>query len=369
MSAYLFYTLIYCLISGCIIYPPVEFVSAGLTIKSLFASWLGSETESFINYHIKRSVFTLFIHSILPFGYILGLILFDHIDANKIQLFYQSPLWLTVVIVTIAGPAYVLYRIFKWSKNDWKMHPIVQNLLIYTDNNANWKTVASEIDVEYKRIDKIIIDTNSITRVIVTDNWIIKITSYKLYIAKHNDTALIVSRSDSHALSPSFRGEIQFINIEVKPTRERAEYFDIRISTFAFKDFQDKVQQQIVILQDVPFHRTLLDRFIDVFKEQASENPIYETAMELEQCMGCMQVKSNVKLNKYCGNITDGPSNDECTTCHCRPMWCIECMAKWFASKQNENTPEIWLSSKCTCPVCRAKFCILDVCPVRSIDT
>ncbi|KAI4486165.1 hypothetical protein M0802_012484, partial [Mischocyttarus mexicanus] len=191
MSAYLFYTLIYCLISGFIIYPPVEFVSAGLTIKSLFANWLGSETESFVKYHIKRSVLTLFIHSLLPFGYILGFTLFDHIDANKVQLFYQSPLWLSIVIITITGPAYALYTIFKWSKNDWKMHPIVQNLLIYTDNNANWKTVASEIDIEYRRIDKILIDTNSVTRVVVTDNWIIKVTSYKLYIAQHYNTALI----------------------------------------------------------------------------------------------------------------------------------------------------------------------------------
>lgn len=68
MSTYFFYTLFYCLISGCIIYPPVEFVSTGLTIKTIFANWLGSETESFINYHIRRSVLTLFVHSLLPFG-------------------------------------------------------------------------------------------------------------------------------------------------------------------------------------------------------------------------------------------------------------------------------------------------------------
>ncbi|KAL2746341.1 E3 ubiquitin-protein ligase TM129 [Vespula maculifrons] len=368
MSTYFFYTLFYCLISGCIIYPPVEFVSTGLTIKTIFANWLGSETESFINYHIRRSVITLFIHSLLPFGYILGLILFGHVDAQKIQLFYQSPLWSILIIVTIAGPAYILYTIFKWSENNWKMHPIVQNLSIYCDDNTNWMSVASEIDIEYRRIDKILIDTSSVTRVIVTDNWIIKITSYKLYIARQNDTALIVSKSDTHAMSHTARGEVQFINIEVKPTRIRAEAFDIRISTFTFKDLQDKVQQPIVILQDVTFHKTLLDRFIDVFKEQALENPFYETTQELENCIGCMQVRSNVKLNKCCGSITERPNSDECTICHCRPMWCIECMAKWFASRQDENTPEIWLSSKCTCPVCRAKFCLLDVCPVQTVN-
>lgn len=54
--------------SGCIIYPPTEFVSAGLTIKDIFSNWLGSENEFFVQYHIKRSIITLFIHSMLPFG-------------------------------------------------------------------------------------------------------------------------------------------------------------------------------------------------------------------------------------------------------------------------------------------------------------
>lgn len=68
MSAYFFYTLFYLLMSGCIVYPPTEFVSAGLTIKNIFGNWLGSENEFFIQYHIKRSVITLFIHCMLPFG-------------------------------------------------------------------------------------------------------------------------------------------------------------------------------------------------------------------------------------------------------------------------------------------------------------
>lgn len=64
-------------------------------------------------------------------------------------------------------------------------------------------------------MDKIVIDTNSITRVIATDNWIIKITSYKIVVAHQSDTTLLVNRSDTHAISPRMRGVVQFINIEV----------------------------------------------------------------------------------------------------------------------------------------------------------
>lgn len=59
------------------------------------------------------------------------------------------------------------------------------------------------------------IDTNSVTRIVATDNWIIKISPYKLYVAHQSDTALIVNKSDTHVMSPTTRGEVQFVNIEV----------------------------------------------------------------------------------------------------------------------------------------------------------
>lgn len=49
---------------------------------------------------------------------------------------------------------------------------------------------------------------------------------------------------------------------------------------------------------------------------------------ELHQCIGCMQATSNVKLHKQC-NVGIGNGNQDCMTCYCRPMWCLDCMAKW----------------------------------------
>jgi len=49
-------------------------------------------------------------------------------------------------------------------------------------------------------------------------------------------------------------------------------------------------------------------------------------------------------------------------------MFNINIVINRFASKQDDNPPETWLSSKCTCPVCRAKFCILDVCYVKKLN-
>lgn len=45
-----------------------------------------------------------------------------------------------------------------------------------------------------------------------------------------------------------------------------------------FKNLQDKVSRPITILQNITFHKTLLDKFIDSFKDQVQENPLYACA-------------------------------------------------------------------------------------------
>ena len=56
---------------------------------------------------------------------------------------------------------------------------------------------------------------------------------------------------------------------------------------------------------------------------------IYLNFQELDQCIGCMQTTSNVKLHKLCENVSEDVGSEACVACYCRPMWCIECMAKW----------------------------------------
>ena len=51
----------------------------------------------------------------------------------------------------------------------------------------------------------------------------------------------------------------------------------------------------------------------------------------------------------------------KCRQCFCRPFWCMSCMSKWFAARQDQARPETWLSSTAPCPMCRAVFCMLDI--------
>ena len=74
----------------------------------------------------------------------------------------------------------------------------------------------------------------------------------------------------------------------------------------------------------------------------------------VERCVGCMAAPANVKLTKAC----DSP---ECGSCMCRPMWCLACLGKWFASRQPQSFPERWLAGHGECPTCRQKFCVRDI--------
>lgn len=86
-----------------------------------------------------------------------------------------------------------------------------------------------------------------------------------------------VLQSDSHDLSEVAAETIQFVNIRVKPTRSGVSEFTIRINALDFKSLQDRMMRPITILDGVTFNKTVIDRFIEVFKEEISQNPTYVT--------------------------------------------------------------------------------------------
>lgn len=68
LTAYMFYTLLYAFFSVCVVAPPSELVSAGLTVQNLFSSYLGSQELHFVLYHMRRTSVTLIVHSLIPLG-------------------------------------------------------------------------------------------------------------------------------------------------------------------------------------------------------------------------------------------------------------------------------------------------------------
>lgn len=50
-----------------------------------------------------------------------------------------------------------------------------------------------------------------------------------------------------------------------------------RLNALDFKDLEDKLCRPVTIAQNIVFHRSRADQFIDVFKEQVYQNPPYHS--------------------------------------------------------------------------------------------
>lgn len=166
-------------------------------------------------------------------------------------------------------------------------------------------------------------------------------------------------------MSQDSSDSVQFVNIVVRPTRTGVGEFSIRVNALDFKDLQDRVNRPITILAGVNFNKSVIERFVEAFRAEIDQNPKYKSEQQADACFACMIAEPNVKLNKHCVDVDENGqamlASERCGNCYCRPMWCVDCLAKWFASKQNQYEKEMWLAQKCTCPMCRAPFCILDV--------
>lgn len=100
MSAELIFTIFYLLISFGVVYPPEEFISAGFTIGNWFGKLLGSEDETFIRFHIKKSMLNLFVYSCLPIIYVALLYLLgfvDEVSTKEHRSFSKNNMFLKLV--------------------------------------------------------------------------------------------------------------------------------------------------------------------------------------------------------------------------------------------------------------------------------
>lgn len=170
------------------------------------------------------------------------------------------------------------------------------------------------------------------------------------------------------------REAIQYINVKVASTvsHSGSQCFVLRLKTADFREIQEKLARRIVLAPNLRLQPSLMESFIATFQDLISQNPKYEAQIESDQsCFACMTEVPNIKLKKYCHDVdVDGEvlvEDERCGDCRCRPMWCSSCLARWFAARQDEDH-ETWLEKKSSCPMCRTKFCILDVCPIENIE-
>ncbi|XP_025095332.1 transmembrane protein 129-like isoform X2 [Pomacea canaliculata] len=333
-------------------------------------AYLGSEEMKFIDYHIRRTAVTAFVHSLIPLGYYIGLALIAP-DLSLFMIWDLPRACYLLFTLCVLLPATVGMMALYWKHNNWNDHPIARQLE-QLSHGGSWRDVASAINVEFRRIDKF---TSGLPgrRLYVTDSWILKTTTYHVYIAHQNDIQLLLDNTEEHPLSYENSTAAQFLNITVKRAEPHLQNFQIRLNSLEYSDLRSKLQAQIENTRNIMIRQSLSDQFLDAFTATVQFNPTFMLPphVELETCIGCMQALSNVKLQKHCDDMGGGNENLaaavnlQCVQCFCRPMWCLQCMGKWFASRQDQQRPDTWLGGKAPCPTCRAVFCLLDVCRIE----
>uniref|UniRef100_A0A1A8KD09 Transmembrane protein 129 n=1 Tax=Nothobranchius kuhntae TaxID=321403 RepID=A0A1A8KD09_NOTKU len=364
-SPELSFTLAYVTFAICIIFTPDEFRSAGLTVQNVFSSWLGSEDVDFLRYHLRRISVTILVQSALPLGYYLGMCVAA--PEKHLNSFYQvSHSWraflLLAVCLHLASCAVVIY----WSCCQWHGHPIRRALQAHVrPPHSRWGSVASSINTEFRRIDKFAAGAPG-ARVIVTDSWVMKVTTYHIHVALQRDCHVTVTHSRQHQLSPESTSPIEILNLRVESINPSVRPFDISLNSTDYAELRAKLRAPIRTSPNVVIHQTISELFLETFRAQVELNQRYTlpSGQEVETCIGCMQAPANTKLVRLC-EATGVDDDSECQQCLCRPTWCLMCLGRWFASRQDQQQPETWLSSRVPCPTCRSKFCILDVCVVR----
>ncbi|KAM5272384.1 E3 ubiquitin-protein ligase TM129 isoform 1-T1 [Ctenodactylus gundi] len=394
------FTLAYLVFAVCFVFTPNEFHSAGLTVQNLLSGWLGSEDAAFVPYHLRRTAATVLCHSLLPLGYYVGMCF----AASEKQLHSPSQApesWQLFLLLAVTLPSVACALIYYWSWDQWTHHPLARTLSLYALPQSGWRAIASSINTEFRRIDKFATGAPG-ARIIVTDSWVMKVTTYRVHVAQQQDVRLTVTESRQHELSPDSNLPVQLLTIRVASASPAVQPFDIRSSSPApqggqpllcgwsplalpgglwaedpspagcdscrlnsteYGELCEKLQAPIRSAANVVIRQSLGDLFLETFASLVEVNPAYSvpSSQELEPCIGCMQARASVKLVKTCQDLAVG----ECQQCSCRPMWCLTCMGKWFASRQDPQRPDTWLASRVPCPTCRARFCILDVCTVR----
>lgn len=373
------FILFYILLVFCVITPPSELFSAGFTVQNVFSDYIGSEQLDFVGYHMRRTSITLIVHSLLPLGFVLGFTLVNsnNYEESIIQFETLGFMWSLCMVCCLSFSFICVLIVFHWMNSNWAAHPIAVELSKLTMSTEGWRSIMSSINLEFRRFDKFTTGTHS-RRLIVTDTWLMMTSTYTIYVARQADTHLSIQSSESHNLHYERVVGVQVLNIMVTSADQRIKPFKIRLQATEYSDLRNKIQSPIINARDIVIQQSLSDQFLEAFRHQVRLNPPYHLSSnhELENCIGCMQVLSNVKLQKCCLDGHEGEQaprrgdddnplwRQNCQNCMCRPMWCLECMGKWFASRQNQHQPETWMASKSPCPTCRAVFCMLDICPI-----
>ncbi|KAK4468140.1 hypothetical protein MN116_008306 [Schistosoma mekongi] len=409
------YTLLFGLIVFCVLAPTTEFISAGVTLENIFSRFLGNENLHFVQYHLKRTVMVrLFSSSIIFLYFMFMQFLSKNVAIAAPNISYPFTIWDIILWIGIGSLSVIgshTYLVW-YGSGTWYGHPTILSLkqiimesvsdlrspsststsLSSGAPNVAMKALISSINAEYQRTDKFVAGQGSLStnwpgrRFVITDSWILasRFTEFKV-VKQSSENMLAIVASAFSVLDPSSLtqggqpdgeslGVQTIVTVRFMRTDTGVCLLSFGLPASNLDELRSKLRFPLIQSQGVHLEPTIIQRFIEAFTQVVGENQTVKLPVnyDLEQCIGCMVQQANVTLNRQCENSLPSPSaanNDQslegnqCGICYCRPLWCLECLARWFASRQTNNhrPPTEWLSGRVPCPTCRTYFCARDV--------
>lgn len=345
--------------SFCFMTAASAFTSSGLSVERIFFSWLGFEHHDLIRYQMKRTTVTIATHSAFPSLYCLLIYVLGDTGLGSIKnssYLTDSYLWQAFTLMSTTLLCGGLSVFFYWTMDNFSNHPIRRTLELYGDFEA----ASADINFSFRTIDKYTEEVGSTVRVILLTDWLIKITCYGMELV-HLDHAT-VKQCHFQELAGQTEGYGQYVQVNVYPAKTEQKNFQLLISWGSLELFRNALRVPFELEPNAVQRRTDTDLFLEVFGEIVDGNPRYpelSLSQDLDECIGCSQRVSNVKLTKRC-------RREECRSCRCHPLWCLDCMGRWYVSRQDQDRVNEWLDSTAPCPMCRSTFCLKDVSLIES---
>uniref|UniRef100_A0A1I7YZ84 Transmembrane protein n=1 Tax=Steinernema glaseri TaxID=37863 RepID=A0A1I7YZ84_9BILA len=342
-----------------IAFPPQEFISAGATIPSIFHFIVGDEKLNFIEFHLRRTILTMVIHvSMIP-----GCLLALHIYGST-EVFTTHPETIihyvahAALLFAVASYSYIFYI----TRDKYRRHSLMRNLRQF---NGNVDQIVQSINSESRNLANLYVRLVGYSRLLITESWIIKVSNYTVVFIPASNVDVQVIEAHMAPCPPLDGGAMQFVHVLFKNNLHDISV-SVRINSTLLSDIRERLDRPIHVAADLVIYRSISDQFVTAFADVVQRNPTVALPERelgnLDLCLGCSSSSANVTLSKQC---LDVPHEPNCEECRCRPMWCVTCMARVFAAKQNKDNTETWLGGKANCPTCRSIFCVLDVCFIQ----
>ena len=157
-----------------------------------------------------------------------------------------------------------------------------------SSNEISWQSIASQINIEFRRIEKFSAGT-LYSQVYVTDTYLIKIGLYTIHVCLLQNADLTLTHTNEFKLTQEGGLGTQYLNIAVKPRRIDGcgiiPTFSLRLNSFEYKEFNDKLYMPVIDAAQVVIKQSLPEQFLDAFRLQINENESCVIKAEVGYCL------------------------------------------------------------------------------------